>query len=575
MLTFVVFDADGIDARHFPPRRAYLHATDELPLQADVHLKPGMVAAQHGGSHSKALVVQISIASDGNAKGEGLGLLTLPTCLLPDRTQPYLLGIELARHRIMLFLNKLEDWQLSDLSPSHPTMVRFESARQTFTSALIAQRSGETLDGYSPEADRLAVKSLAEGVEAGEQLTLIQAERQLKERASGQAYQAESARFKKLTQESPAPGAPVIVAGSGNGAILPGPAMIGCSISPTQFTEGLQRAAMSSLDFVTMPMRWQDMEPKEGKYNFTNTDRWIEWAIRVAKLPVFAGPLVDFRAPCTPDWLYIWENDYETLRDLVIEHIQSIVTRYRRTIQRWTVASGLNVNTNFKLPIEQVMDLTRVAAVLVKKLHPQAKIQVEIAQPWGEYHATNRRSIPPLIYAEAMIQMGLPVDAIGLRLQMGHAQPGLSTRDLLSLSALLDRYAHFEKPLAVTAIGAPSAPIAPTPYQPREGSAAEDPYEPGFWRGEWNEQRQASWLTNALAICASKPFVHSVSWQDLADPAPVMSPGGVMVTPPAPEMPFGGLISSSGQPKAALQSIAALKQAVKEGKAPAGFLRGE
>jgi hypothetical protein len=190
----------------------------------------------------------------------------------------------------MLFLNKLEDWQLSDLSPTHPTMVRFESARQTFTSALIAQRSGETLDGYSPEADRLAVKSLAEGVEAGEQLTLIQAERQLKERASGQAYQAESARFKKLTQESPAPGAPVVVAGSGNGAILPGPAMIGCSVSPNQFSEGLQRAAMSSLDFVTMPMRWVDMEPREGKYNFANTDKWIEWAVRTAKVPVVAGP---------------------------------------------------------------------------------------------------------------------------------------------------------------------------------------------------------------------------------------------------------------------------------------------
>jgi hypothetical protein len=570
MLSFVVFEADGIDARHFPPRRASLHGSDELPLQADVVLKPGLVSSQHPGLHSKALVVQMNLDPEtGTAKGEGLGVLTLPTCLLPDREQPYLLAIELARHRIMLFLNKLEDWQLSELPLSHPTMTRFEAARQTFTSALIAQKAddGESRQGYSAKAAALAARSLAEGIEAGEQLALLQAERQVKDRASGQAYQAEAARFKKIMQETPIPGAPVVVAGSGNGAILPGPAMIGCSISPATFAEPLQRAAAASFDFVTMPMRWQDMEPKEGTYNFASTDRWIEWAIRAAKVPVFAGPLVDFRAPCVPDWLYIWENDYETLRDLVIEHIQSIVTRYRRTIQRWTVASGLNVNTNFKLPIEQVMDLTRVAVVLVKKLHPQAKVQVEIAQPWGEYHATNRRSIPPLIYAEAMIQMGLPIDAIGLRLQMGHAQPGLSTRDLLSLSALLDRYAHFEKPIAVTAIGAPSAPIAPVPYQPREGSAAEDPYEPGYWRSPWSEQRQAAWLGKVMAICASKPFVHNVCWQELADLAPV--PSG---QPIAPEMPFGGLVASNGQPKLALAALAALRQGLKEGKLPAGVL---
>jgi Glycosyl hydrolase family 10 len=567
MLTFVVFDADGIDARHFPPRRAYLHATDELPLQADVILRPGAVMCNHSGVHSKALVVQMSLDAElgATAKAEGLGILTLPTCLLPDREQPYLLAIELARHRIMLFLNKLEDWQLSELSLTHPTMARFEAARQSFTSALIAQRAvdGESRNGYSAKAARLAALSLAEGIEAGEQLALIQAERQIKDRASGQAYQTEAAHYKKLTQESPLPGAPIIVAGSGNGAILPGPAMVGCSISPDNFSEPLQRAAASALDFVTMPMRWQDMEPKEGKYNFASTDRWIEWAVRVAKVPVFAGPLVDFRAPCVPDWLYIWENDYETLRDLVIEHVQSIVTRYRRTIQRWTVASGLNVNTNFKLPIDQVMDLTRVAVGLVKKLHPQAKVQVEIAQPWGEYHATNRRSIPPLIYAEAMIQMGLPIDAIGLRLQMGHAQPGLSTRDLLSLSALLDRYSHFEKPLTISAIGVPSAPIEPKPYQPREGSAAEEPYEPGYWRSAWTESRQAAWLSKALAICASKPFVHSVCWQELADPAPV--PTG---SPIAAEMPFGGLISSTGQSKPSLAALTLLRQCLKEGKCP-------
>lgn len=558
MLSFVTFEGDGIEPREFPPRHAYLHGPDELPLQADVTMSQGHVLCQFDANHSKGLVVQVAL--DG---AEPLGLLTLPTCLLPDRQRPYLLPLELARHQIMLFLNKLEDWQLTDLSPESATMLRFEEARAGFTASLVAQRApaAQGHAGYSDEASRAAIRTLAQAVDAGERLALIQAERQLAERASGKAHEDAAAHFRRITQESVAPGAPVVVPG-GSGVVLSGPAQVGCAVGPGTTGEAAQRAVASCCDFIAMPMRWNDMEPREGKYAFTGTDRWIEWAVRTAKIPVHAGPLVDFRASCVPDWLYIWENDYETLRDLVIEHIQSIVTRYRRTVNRWTAVSGLNVNTNLKLPLESALDLTRVAVLVVRKLQPQAKVQVEIAQPWGEYHAYNRRSIPPLAYAEALVQMGLPIDAIGLRIQMGHAQPGLSTRDMLSFSALLDRYAQLEKPLAITAVGCPSAPIAPAPYQPRAGLAAEDPYEPGRWRGSWSEAQQAVWLERVVAICCGKPSVQSVCWHDLADPAPGQTP---------PEMPFGGLLNSAGTPKPALARLSLVRQAARSGKAPQGL----
>lgn len=560
MQSFVVFEGDGIDARQYPPRHAYLHGPDELPLQADIAIDPTVILAKHQAPHSIALVAQLPLGGQGGDMPP-LGILTLPTCLLPDRAQPYLLAIELARHRVMLLVNKLEDWGLTDLPPDHPIMQRFEEARQALTEALVAQRAGKdeadsatARAGYAADAARLAVRALAIGVDAGERLALLQADRQAKQRSTGQAYREAVQHYVKLTQESPTPNTPVVIPGAGGG-VLPGTAMVGCSISPGSFTEPLQRAASSVCDFVSMPMRWVDMEPVEGKYAFAQTDRWIEWAVRQAKVPVFAGPLVDFRASCVPDYLYIWENDYETLRDLVVEHVQAIVTRYRRTVARWTVVSGLNVNTNFKISFEQVMDLTRIGVLLVRKLHPGAKVVVEIAQPWGEYHATNRRSLPPLVYAEAIVQSGIPIDALGLRIQMGHAQPGLSTRDLMSISALLDRYAQFDKPLAVT-LGCPAAPIPPAPYQPRVGSAAEDPYEPGYWRSPWSEAQQAEWLAQVGLVCASKPFVQSVCWHELADPA----------AGPAPEMPMGGLLNASLQPRPALARLAQLRAALREAR---------
>jgi hypothetical protein len=580
MLTFVIFDADGVNPRLFPPRHAHQVGPDEIPVQGAVRIDTGLINAEKQAPQTSGVVLQCAVgrpegpaarpagwtgANLPNADGS-LGLLTIQTCLLPERPTPYLLNIELARHRIMLFLNKLEDWGLTDLPADNPVMQEFEQARQAFTESLVAQRGG--LDGepkvaehsFCPKADKLATSAVSLAIDAGEGLTLINADRQLRSRLSGRAYQDAVEHLARLTPETPPPGTPILIPGSGQ-VVLPGRPAIGCAMSPAAFSEPLQKAVMASCDFITMPMRWLEMEPVEGKYSFTQTDRWIEWAVRTAKLPVIGGPLVDFRPQATPDFLFIWENDYETLRDLVQEHITAIVTRYRRTVSRWTVASGLHVNTNFKISFEQIMDLTRLCVLLVRKLQPTAKVQVEIAQPWGEYHAVNRRSIPPYLYAEAMVQAGIQVDAFALRLQMGHAEPGCSTRDLMSLSAILDRFAALEKPLTITSLGCPSAPITPAPYRPRAGAQAEDPYEPGSWRAPWSDATQAEWLTQAMAICCSKPFVHSVCWQELYD-APSTASGG------AAEMPFGGLISSNGQAKPALSRLAQIRATLRDGKSP-------
>lgn len=577
MLSFVVFQNDGVDAQHFPPRHAFLVGPEEVPTQGDVELEEGLVRAEKQASTSVGLAVQVEVPRPQlpehlarlmpGGLSPSMGLLTLHTTLLPDRQQPYLLMIELARRQIMQFLNKMEDWQLSDLANDHPIMQQFELARDRFNEALVAQRmkpaNGDAVHGLNPEADRQAAQALALALEAGEELALVQSVRQLKARQSGEAYKTAVAQVEKMGQDAPANHGPVVVQGAGHATVAGIPA-IGCAISPSVIAEPLQKAAQSCCDFVTMPMRWSDMEPVEGKYNWTPTDKWIEWAIRTAKLPVIGGPVVDFRPRSAPDWLFIWENDYETLRDLVFEHVQAVVTRYRKTVSRWTVVSGLHVNTNFKISFEQILDLTRLCVMLVKKLHPSARLQIELQQPWGEYLVTNKRSIPPYMYAEAVLTTGLPIDAIALRVQMGHAEPGLSTRDLMSLSAMLDRFAALEKPIFVNAIGAPSTMITPKPFVPRVGAEATDPYEPGYWRTPWSESTQANWMTQAMSIICSKPYVQGVAWHELYDNAPSA----------AAEIPTGGLISQTGAAKQALVRLAEIRRCLREGKSPLTLLKG-
>lgn len=548
MLSFVVFNGERPGAS-FPLRHAFLVGPDGIGLGVDVAMRDdGLIVCQAPERSSLGLSLQVPVETLPPLNGRRLpplGKLTLRTCLLPPRERPYLLSLELARHRIMLFLNKLEDWALFDLSPEDPILVQFELARQTFTQALVAERGGESPDrpgGHTVEADRLAWQALALAIDAGEQLAVRDATRDIGPRLDGRAYAEAVEAYVHASGDQPPPNVPIIVQNS-LGVTLPGRPLIGCEVSPARFSEPLQRSVAAACDFVTLPMRWVDMEPSEGEYSFAGTDRWIEWAVRKARLPVYAGPVIDFRPADVPEWIYIWENDYETLRELVYEHVKAIVTRYRRTVSRWTVASGLHVNSNFRMSYEQIMDLTRLCVLLVKKLQPTAKIQVEIDQPWGEHYALSRQSIPPTLYADTIGQAGIPADAYAIRLKMGVPEQGCSTRDLMELSSILDRYAALERPIMVTACAAPSEPARAAP------DAAE--LDPGYWREPWSERMQSVWLANVAAIALAKPFVHALCWSELAD-----APSG------APT----GLVSAGGQPKPALERLASIRAALAEGK---------
>ncbi len=551
MLSFVVFHGES-PGRAFPLRHAFLLGPESIGIGTEVSLSDeGLIICKLTDRTSAGLSLQIPLNAlpqlDSNRVRE-LGCLVLRTCLLPERDRPYLLSLELARHRIMFFLNKLEDWALFDLPTEDPILTQFEQARQTFTRALVAEGIGRDADskspsGHTPEADRLAWEALVLAIDAGEQLALRNAARDMTPRLRGETYAEAVEAYINASGDKPPPNVPIIVQNS-LGVTLPGRPVIGCTVSPARCSDALQRCVAASCDFINLPMRWVDLEPEEGAYTFVGTDRWIEWAIRKAKLPVFAGPVIDFRSADIPEWIYIWENDYETLRELVYEHVKAIVTRYRRTVSRWTIVSGLHVNSNFRMSYEQIMDLTRLCVLLVKKLQPSAKVMVEIDEPWGEHYAISRQSIPPTLYADTVSQAGIPADAFGVRLMMGMPSPGCATRDLMELSAVLDRYAALERPIMVTACACPSAPLP----------IAEDKQDtdPGFWREPWSDHMQTAWLANVASVVLAKPFVQGLCWSELAD---------------APGTPAGvGLVSASGVPKPSLDRLASIRSAMVEGQ---------
>lgn len=580
MLSFVVFDVSGVREGHaaggggkpaldreFVLRHAYVVGPDDVAVPADVSIDGGIIRCAKKTPDSGGLALQFPVKTSA-----GEELIVLQTCLLPERERPYLLSLELARHRLMLTFNKLEDWALFDLPADDAGLRLFEEARAAFTEALVIVGGEHTsttdmqTGGYSAEADRLARRALALAVEASETLTRTQMRVQHAKRMSGELASAAAkvALPKSAITEHETTKSRNALLGSA-GVILPTPPQVGVCVGPNQFTPALCKAVQGCCDFVCMPMRWVDMEPTEGRYLFGNTDRWIEWAVRTAKLPIVGGPLIDFRKGVVPEFLYIWEHDYETLRELVYEHVKTLVTRYRRTVSTWTVVSGLHVSSNFTLTLEQVMDLTRLCVMVVRKLQPSAKVQVEIDQPWGEYFAASAtRAMPPIMYAEMVNQAGINPDLLALRVEMGQPEPGRATRDLTAFSALLDKYAGLEKPLAIAALSAPSQEVKPNPPLPAaaEGEAevggavaARAALNGGHWRGVWTEASQSEWLAQMLSVAASKPYVHSVCWGELYESGK-----------PA-ENRHNGLIDATGKAKAGLTRLGEIRAGIKEKKA--------
>ncbi|MEM9883762.1 MAG: endo-1,4-beta-xylanase [Planctomycetota bacterium] len=485
-------DSPGAPVADPTLRNAYLLDSEGNGVRCEFSFQDGELWCDKRETGTAALALQ-------HPAGD-LGELTLQTCLLPEREEPYLLSVELARHRLMTVYNKLEDWAMFELEASHPVSKREQRARSKFIEALCHQKEDPA------RASRLADESLAASLDGSEELALAHSELLLNRRKESGSL----------------PRAP-----------------LGCGVALDERGPALRSAAAAHFDYVQLPLPWKHLSPEENAYRWDDADDWVAWA-QAQRKPVLAGPVISFEPACLPDWLYIWEHDYDTVRDLVYEHIEQVVKRYQSSVSAWTIVSGLHVNRHFTFNFEQLMDLTRMSCMLVKKLDPAAKVVIELRQPFGEYYARNARSIPPMMYVDLLIQSAIAFDAFGLRLPLGQAVDGQHARDLMQVSSVLDQFAGFGKNLFVT-VAAPSAPVT---HEMIASTETDEPADDraGYWRRPWSEVVQGHWLEAALQIAMSKPFVEAVAWQDLIDH-------------PQMELPLAGLLDDDEQSKAALRRL--------------------
>lgn len=494
MLRFHIYQG-GEPAKEFPLDGAYLAGTNHVPMRAEFDLGDGELVCHKRTPGPAALAVMWPV--------KGAGRVLLETTRLLERERPYNLHLELARGQLMRISQKREDWGLFDIDNIEHLVKNCRKAQSLFIEAV---KASDVATGA-----KLADEALSIAVPLGEQMSLFHATVFLNRRRQAGQF---------------------------------GRRLFGCSVSHGAKEDLYRKRLLNGFDFVTVPVSWRQLEPKQGEFVWDQVDDWVEW-LSENHVPIKASPLVSLHEHHVPDWLYIYEHDFDAIRDFIHDHITRVVRRYGSRIHVWDTVSGIHAHNTFNLNFEQLMEVTRMATAVTKQLAPRAVTLIDLVAPWGEYYARNQRTIPPLLYADMMVQNGINFDAFGLQLFVGVNLDGMFVRDMFQMSTMLDRFANFGKPVHITAVQVPSHS---TSDENDAWGGAFLPHDAGVWYDQWSEALQSRWLREFYNIALSKPFIDTINWRDLSDQDEHFLPhGGLLRTDLSPKLAYEQLCTIRAQ----------------------------
>ena len=489
-MKFLVYK-DGKLRKDFVLSGAYLFGADMIPFRHvdTIRFSDGIIECTKKGQDSAGLTLLWPV--------NGFGQLALSTTRIPERPEPYILNIELARACLMQITLKREDWALFE--PSDALDAHALEAQDLFIEALKHINEPE-------KASILADQALAKGLEFSEKLASQHAEQYLVLRLKNRALGRHS---------------------------------LGCVIEPTLLdNEKYSKWLLEMFGFITIPINWAKIETQKGEYDFEMMDHCMDH-LSGKRLALCAGPLLCFKPEYVPQWLLKEEKSFEKIRERAYEFVSTIVTRYGKYIHAWRVISGMNAFNCFGFTFEQALEMTRTACLAAKAVDSKSRKIVEILCPWGEYYALDKTTVPPLVYADMVIQSGISFDAFGLQFHFGKDEPGMHVRDMMQISSRLDCFAAVPKAIHITGVSVPDRP----------GTGPADPQRAGRWHKEWDPALQAEWLEQFYKAALGRPFINTVTYSHLADSA---------------EMPVAGcgLLNESFGPKPAFLLIAKFQKTI-------------
>ena len=444
-------------------KKSYVTGLDRTPSRLNVDIRKDLLICHRSTTESGRLFAPWPV--------DRFGTPFTGTATLGERPEAYSLAIELARGKLNDVRNQLADWKQMGLRvPSSVDELVAESLRGFFQAATTRDQPAASLESSQ--------RSLASAFAAGQALVDVYVEQVLKNRMS---------------------------AGK-----LPTHLAIGLDGDPG--TSPWAPRVVPAFNAAQLNVNWKLMAPTEGKLRWDEVDAQLIWATKY-KLAVQTGPIIDLRPGAIPDWIWLWEEDFEAIQGMAVDVVRQAVTRYKGKIPLWTLIHRPGSTDILGMSEEDQVRLTARLLQVARQADPAAQFLVGLDRPWGEWMASSGFQLGPLHLGDYLARAELGMAGIALEIAPGFSHPGSPIRDLLEFSKLLDLFALLNHPLHIT-IAIPSG-TAPDPMADPNVKVEVDQ-----WPHAPNDGMQASVAARWVALAVAKPFVRSVTWRQLDDAAP-------------------------------------------------------
>ncbi|MCA8992399.1 MAG: endo-1,4-beta-xylanase [Planctomycetaceae bacterium] len=422
----------------------------------------------------------------------GHGMPLVSTASLREREQPYVLSLELARGKLCEVRDQAAIWEMGRMSIPEAFRTAQQKAFRAFARASSCGDELAIKVGYANE-------SLKHAFDAAEILI--------------GAYSVQRLASVRRTQRH-------------------APGLLGAPFEGDLSDPQIQSAFDTTFDTVCVPLKWTHIEPEEGQYNWQAADDLVRWAAEKRKI-LSGGPLVDLSPNGLPPWLAPWKNDVLNLPSFVCDYVDTVIGRYAGLIRMWEVSTA--GNTGGALDLSEEHRLALVARTLEAAVRKDADSQffIRIEQPWGEYQRSGRHRLSPFEFVDAIIRSSMGLTGVTLEINAGYCRNGCISRDLLSISRLIDQWSMLGVQLHV-ALACPSATTTDTKATPISVSSN--------WKDKWSIETQADWFELVLPLLLAKPAVTGVFLQQFDDSIPH-------------KFPHAGAIDDTGKQKPVLDAF--------------------
>jgi len=196
-------------------------------------------------------------------------------------------------------------------------------------------------------------------------------------------------------------------------------------------------------------LHWDKLRPAPDKYDFAAADKVVDFAVR-NHLPVQAHHLIWDESDSLPAWLKDGNYTPQQLRDIMREHIKTVVGHYKGKVTEWSVVNEPFTRAQHIYNLDSwwadhlgggtgyIDDAFRWA----READPKAKLIL------NDFRNETASSISDAQYdyVKAAKARGVPIDGVGIQLHVDAARPS----DKAAMIRNMQRFMALGTPVYVT-----------------------------------------------------------------------------------------------------------------------------